>query len=300
MTGWTQLVERHRGSLLGAMMFAILLASVAVAAWLVQLRGGAVDDAVKVLGHIRLRKLTAFWGNDDQTLWYLQRDGEGHPVGWSTAQRSVVEGGYAGRRIRRSGAMLYRERWRIDVAARTGTYSAESFALVRRAGVRVPLLRPIGSTAIALGSGRVTVRRTGPQAAGGATAPAPRNYVPKGLSTLVYFLTAAGQNAAEFTVLLNERALGGNEVHFSRMRVIPQGRQAVRVRYDVPGGSQDEVVELDRQGRILRGGSPRSGMRYEQADFEAVRKAFPEADLFAKPDSPAEDSPEEPEEPEEP
>jgi len=265
-------------------MAAILVASVALAGWLVRRRGGAIRAGVEVLQQVRLKGLAAYWGREPVADWYLRRDGTGKPVGWWTRQRTAVEGGYRGRTIGRSGAGLFRETWTLDTAARTGTYQAEMSTLVQRPGMRVPLLRPLTSTTITYRDGEVEVRRESLGKVARATGKAPRHYVPEGLSTLVYRLTAASGSPAAFAMIFNEEAIAGGQVRFAQLRVVARGPRGVEVRYESLTGSGGEALEFDEAGRIARGAQSGGRTAYQRADFEAVRKQFPEVELFSNSD----------------
>jgi len=262
-------------------MVVILLASVAVAAWLARRRSAAIREGVEVLEEIRLRKLPAFWGRDAVADWYVHRDSDGGPVGWSTVQRTPTGDGYSGRRIRRRGATLDRETWSIDAAARTCSYSADSSVLTPRPGRRTPLLRRASSTSIELRSGRVQVRREDAGGVAAATAEAPENYIPKGLSMLAYYRAAAGQRRANFVTVLNDQAVAAGQVRFSPVHVTPRGPSAVRVGPAGPGRQGEQVLQFDQDGRVLRSQSPDTGTYFERVNFQDVRRIFPEVDLFA-------------------
>jgi len=266
-------------------MVVVLLASVAVAAWLVELRGGPVRDGRQVLDLVRRRGLEAFWGREPETLWYLARDGGGKPAGWWTVRRRPTPSGYRGEHVRRMGEALYQEAWSVDANAQTSEYVAEASQLVQRTGQRMPVLRQESTTRITYRRGRVEVlRRTLHRGRQSAADDAPANYVPEGISSLVYYLTAAGQREAAFALIFNEAAVVGKRVHFSETRVVPEGRRRVHVTYTAAGGVVgEEVVEFDAPGRVVRGRRPGSGRSWKRVSFEAVRKVFPEASQFAEP-----------------
>jgi hypothetical protein len=281
MPPWEQTVARHRTTVLGGIMVVILLASVALAAWLARQRRLAIGEAVEVLQEIRLRKLPAFWGRDAVTDWYLHRDPDGGPVGWSTVQRTPTGDGYSGRHIRRRGATLDRETWSIDAAARTGSYFADSSILIPAPGRRTPLLRRVSSTSIELRGGRVQVRREAPGGVAAATAEAPENYVPEGLLRLACYRAAAGQRRADFITVLNDHAVAAGEVRFSPVHVSPRGPSAVRVRFAGPDPQSEQILQFDQDGRVLRGQSVHTGTYFEAVELQEVRRIFPEVELFA-------------------
>jgi hypothetical protein len=281
MAAREETVGPHRGRLLAGIMIAILLVSVAAAAWLARLRRAGTDAAIEVLGEIRLRKLPAFWGPQPVADWYLRRSPDGKAVGWSTEQRAPTDDGYSGRRIGRVGATLYRETWAVDAAARTGRYSSDTSALIRSPGRPVPVPRRVRSTSINLRDGRVEVRREQPGSVDVATAPAPENYIPEGLSRLAFHRTAARGRKASFVTILNAQAVVDGQVRFSPIHVVPQGRSGVRVRYQWRDREAEDLLQFDEEGRLLRRRSPAMGTSLERSDFETVRRAFPEAKLFA-------------------
>jgi hypothetical protein len=292
MTASEETVGRHGSRLLAGIMVAILLASAAVAFLLARRRRAAAiamleqmrlrrAAAVEVLGEIRLRKLPAFWGPQPVADWYLRRGPDGKAVGWSTEQREPTDDGYRGRRIARVGATLYRETWAIDAAARTGRYSADTSALIRSPGRPVPVPRRVRSTSIDLGDGRVEVRQEQPGSAEAASAPAPENYIPEGLLKLAFHRTAARGRKVSFVTIVNLQAVVGGQVRFLPIHVVPQGRSGVRVRYGQRDREAEDLLEFDEDGRLLREQNLEMGTSLERSDFETVRRAFPEADLFA-------------------
>jgi len=281
MAAREETVGPHRGRLLAGIMIAILLASVAAAAWLARLRRAGADAAIEVLREIRLRKLPAFWGPQPVADWYLRRSADGKALGWSTEQRAPTDDGYSGRRIGRIGATLYRETWAIDAAARTGHYSSDTSALIRSPGRPVPVPRRVSSTSIDLRDGRVEVRREQLGSLEAATGPAPENYIPEGLSRLTFYRTAARGRKASFVRILNDQAVLDGQVRFSPIHVVPEGRSGVRVRYPWRDREGKGLLQFDEDGRLLREQDLEMGTSLERSDFETVRRAFPEAKLFA-------------------
>jgi len=272
---------------LAAIMGAVLLASVGVATWLSRSRGAPVRTARDVLSHIRDRGLQAFWGDGPETLWYLTRDANGTPIGWWRYRRTPTEGGFEGGVARRLGAGYYEERWSLDRKARRGEYIAEQYGLSRPLRTGVPRLRKGVSTIIALSDGKVAVDRrrpTGRQAKGiGQT---PDNYVPEGLLSLVFYLTAAGGETGSYALIFNETSLGPGGVYFSEAQVVPDGPQRVEVTFGTPaaGAQWTEVREYDDRGRLVLGRRPREGITWRRVSYEAVLEAFPEAQKIAEED----------------
>lgn len=276
-------VGRRRAALLGAIMVVILLASVALAVLLVHRRTVGIRQGAQVLEDIRSRKLPDFWGRDTIADWYIRRGPHGEPVGWFMLQRAPADGGYRGRRVSRLGGAINSETWNVDAAARTCSYSADFSALIRMPGRRVPVLRRLSSTSIKLDDGHVNVRREGPREAADATAEAPENYVPipEGLSHLAYYRVAVGRRKADFTIVLSDEPVVGGQVRFTPVSVIPREPSSVCVRYARLQRASQDILQFDGDGRLLRGRSLETGTSFERVDFEAVRRIFPEVELFA-------------------
>ena len=286
----------RRPVVLAAAMVAVLAASVAVAAWLSQMRGAPRRAGDAVLEHLRTRGLAAFWGRQTETLWYLLRDARGRAVGWWRLRRSPIEGGYQGHVVRRSAGSFDEEQWSLGERATEGQYQADEYALVQRPGLAVPLRQHQVTTRISLARGQVVVARTPARRRGiRASDTAPEHYVPEGVTTLVLSLAAAGGKPAVFALVFNEFGLSASGVQFAEATVEPQGPRRARITYSLvledlgKKVGWAEVLEFDAGGNVLRGTRPDSGITWEQASFEDVRGQFPEAARYAEP--PDADSP---------
>jgi hypothetical protein len=271
-------------------MGALLLLCVGLAGWLVAARGGARQEGADVLAAIREKKLPAFWGNEGINLWYLWTDPNGQPAGWMTRTRSLAGRGYRGKRIEQVGSLFLREVWQVDHAGKTSQYLARALGVVRRPASRIPLLQPISTTSILLRDGVVEVRHTGPQVGQAAQAAAPADYIPKGLNELAYLLACLGGRRATFTLVSNEAAIVHGRLHFTRVTAVPQGPAKILLSAESPAGQQQERIEFDAKGEVLRGDRLASGFSFERSTFDVVKKAFPEVELFLRRE--AEEAPE--------
>ena len=272
-------------------MVAILAVSVGIAGWIVSGGASRVSDAVEVLQQIRLRKLPAFWGERDSEAWYLERDAAGRPIGWSLHRRQAVRGGYRGFRILRTGQALSRESWEIDLAAQTGRYEAGVSAVSRRPGRSDLVLDQLSSTTIRLEGGKVQVVHDDLQKGRGkASGEAPENYVPEGLSSLVFYLVAAGGRPCDFAMIFNENAFNQGGVRFSTVRVTPDGPRSVRVALG-SGGEADEVHYFDREGQPMQRKEVSRRSVRDRVDFETVERLFPDARRYAPPPPEGTDDP---------
>jgi hypothetical protein len=280
MSSWEETVRRHRPSLLAGVMGLVLLASVGAAAWLAELRAGAVRRGQDIIQHIRGRKLSAFWGTEDQTLWYLIRGEGSRPVGWRMARRMPTADGYIGTSVERDGVGFYQSAWKLDNQGRAGQYVGRISALTERQGLPLPAVQQLLSTSITLRGAEVDVRQQG-RRRGEATARTPANYVPEGLTELACFLAAAGGREVSFAMILDEQAVAARRVQFARAEATPEDARRVRVVFRSMVGESQETIHFDQAGRVVRMDRPDSGTRIELSSYQAVVEAFPEAERLA-------------------
>jgi hypothetical protein len=290
MPKWSETIERHRPSLLAVIMGALLLLSVALAGLLIALRGGAKQEGTDVLLVLRQKKLPAFWSNDGVNQWFLWTGPDGRPAGWSTRTRGLAPKGYQGKKLEWKGSVVIQEAWQVDRAGTTGRYLGRAWAVIRRPGVRIPLLQPVSTTSILLRDGQVQVRHSGLRGGQSGQAVAPANYIPEGLTELAYYLASLGDQRVTFAWLNDESAVAGGRLNFSRVTATPEGKNKVLLSLQLPEGAREERMEFDAKGEVLRGSIPSSGFSYERSTFDLVKKAFPDVELFLKRE--AEEAPE--------
>jgi len=254
-----------RPGLLSLVMLGLLLASVAGAWWLVQVRGAPQRRGEKILEEIRAQRLTSFWGDQAQTLWYLGRGPNGTPVAWHATFRSPIQNGYVGiGRASRPG-LVARSNWVISADALRGECHA-SYGLP-----------PLGSpeareVLIAIGDGRVTVQDHTPDKKEGDTSAMPANYIPEDLLDLVIQAVARKGQIATFTTVADNLPLRGGQVWFTRLRMSPRGPDTVLVEALYPDGSVTLVYDL-KGGQIVSYKSLQSQITYERVDGKAINTA---------------------------
>jgi len=266
--------------MLAVIMLAVLVAAVGAGWWLSVSRRSDPQAGRDVLASIRGRRLRAIWGDEPVTIWYLERRSDGVPIGWSMVRRIRLEDGrYAGTRVRRIGSMKSVESWILDDAARTGQYAATESELIQLPGQPMPIERRGPKTEIRLREGQVTVQRSTGRQTRTVSGPAPENYIPEGLTSLVMFEAVVRGQKTTFSILENSRAIVRGKLAFSTVTAAPEGRRVLRARFD----NVDEIMAFDETGQLLRATYPGSGRRSEKCSAALVAKWFKEARLFARP-----------------
>ena len=229
-------LRSDRRGLAGLIMFGVLLLSVAAAWLLIRGRTAAAERGREILQGIRNRKLSAFWGTDPVELWYLSVTADNQPVGWHQMARSYKDGRYFGRTIRRSGKLIVQEEWTLNEDATAGEYAAREGPIV---------------TFIRLEGGNVRVSSNLDREAASDLAPA--NYIPEGLSPLVFYLAAEAGQAADCQELLKERPIMDGRVNFTPVAMEPAGERRLRVGISrkteilfafAPGGRVEQMEHL--------------------------------------------------------
>lgn len=251
-------LRRDRQTILSVIMLGVLFVSVGVA-WLVAYHGrGPTNRGSGIIQHIREKGLDAFWDRQTVEAWYLGRDEQGKPIAWQRATRRFTDGQYVGTRIIGAAeGVLSRESWRINNTATEGLYEGLSVG-------RVPV------TQIALADGKATVR-TGLRART-ATSQTPPNYVPEGLSWLVFSLAAKAKQDVSCRMIFDNAALvSGELVNFTAVNLIPAKGNRLRMR--VAGGQFDIVYRFDDLPMPEQITHP-TGIVYQRVSREELLKHF--------------------------
>lgn len=250
--------------MLGVAMLAILAAGVLAAGWLVRIRQVPTTRAEDILRRIRQETLSASWGSDASTLWYLTQDAEGQPVGYVVRTRRLIRDAYVGWTLVHLGALLHTEAWSLDPSAAEGTYVARI------------LTRPVPDTEIVLTDGRVTVTQRRPSGTDQATAPPPANYIPEGLLHRVIAEVAASRAQARFCTVWNNAAIDRGAVLFAPVTLTPAGDRIVRLQSRSLTAAVDDTYHLDAKGVVFRVDDNLSGTSTRLVEVRSLAKWFPE------------------------
>jgi len=257
--------DRHRSGLLSLVMLAVLLVSVGAAQWLVRCYGAAARRGADILAKVRTNKLDTYWKDDTSRQWYLIEDHNGKAMGYRTVAQRKTRDGYAGasRLVLRTESHV--EHWQLSPDAAKGRYQAISHM-------------PTGDldrTDILLQDGLVTVTKAALDAIGEASYPAPDNYAPEGLLSLLIAETIKSGQKAAFSLVDNEQAIVEGKVFFSRVTVTPQGPRQARVECARLGDTSELVYRLDDQGRIVAREYGEGAMAEKLVTLRQLTKAFP-------------------------
>jgi hypothetical protein len=258
------LSERHRQSLLGLVLLAILGLSVLAAWTMVQARQAPADRGKDMLRGIRTRTLSSYWGSQESSRWYLVRDSAGRSVGYMVRARKPVEKGHSGLTLMRMGNVQHGESWALDAAATQGSYTSTIGG------------RGVLDTQITLRDDQVTVSRPWEGGSGKATSPAPGNYIPEGLMPLI--VAEVSRTAAEtrFCFIYDPESITREGVHFTAITMTPQGDGKVRLRSKFLQDEMDEVYHLDAAGEVDRIDDNITGASTRSIDLRSLGKLFPE------------------------
>jgi hypothetical protein len=262
-------------------MFAILLASVGAAAWVVYGRQTLVERGAALVSRVRQETLDKHWAQD-QTRWRLIEDAGGNPIGWSVTRRWRTDADFSGVRHLRVENQFCEEEWTLSPDAATGTYTGS----VHELGVNVSV--PRERTSIDLQDGRVAVRHTALTRGGfvEAEAEAPDNYIPEGMTSLMVELAASEGRPAAFKTIFNNEAIVEGRVRFASVTVVPQDRKTVRFEVNALTFRGKEVFHFDEKGELVRIDNLTEHTRSLLVTPEKLLKAFPRDDqlreLYAK------------------
>jgi len=246
-------------------MLAVLLASIG-AAWLVGHRRAIPQQrGAEILRDIRRRSLSAFWPEGRVERWFLGLDARGRAVAWRRTTRTARDGGYEGTIYSGHGkGMISQETWQLSGDASAGEYTGLAIGQWT-----------IDQTLIGLKDGKVTVRRG--RGAKPVSANAPDNYIPEGLGGLVLFLASRQSEQIVCHMIFNETAVVQQEVHFTPVTLVPEGRGQVRmivqgmhrgVRYDYDADGLVKRIEDLEQNVVFSPASREDVIEH----FEGVRK----------------------------
>jgi len=278
MPGFNEKTWSERSGVLGVVMFAVLLVTVALAWWLTRVRLEPVHRGQEILERIRGKTLQAYWGAEPTTRWYLIIDPQGRPTGWWARLITPVAGGFSGTLIRYLDQTEFSiEQWELANDASSGEYRAagESPGLV--------------DTVIQLKAGRVKVVRQGKRGLLQASAPAPRNYIPEGMTSLALSEAARAGKAACFRIILNNLAIMGKEINFALVRVTPVQQGRARVEYEVRSlrgiHRSAQIYQLNAEGDIVSIRDEADRTTQKSVSPEEVFEHFPEAAKFLSPSS---------------
>ena len=274
------MTERRRRSVLVVIMLAVLLAGVAVAAVLVEVRIAPVRQGRQVLEQVRQRGLAGFWPEGERTSWFLHIDRAGRPIGWSVSRIAGGSEGYTGTELQRGPSHFWRENWLLDAAALNGRYQAAGYVLRRLGRSRQYARRLIASTAIELRGGRVVVQNEGHGPSGAAESDVPSNYIPEGMNGLVYYLAASAGKEAKFRLIRNSKAFLGNRVRFITANVKPAGPSGAVVRHVLSESTDEDTWRFGQDGQLVQRDSADGTMRL--VPLESLLKTFPEAARYAR------------------
>ena len=254
-------MPNRQRSLLAAVMFAILLACVGGAWWLVEVRTEQPERAGQdVLDEIRTQKLSHFWPGKSQRLYYAAHDVHGKTVGWAVISHLRTAEGFHGQRLDSAGT---EETWDLDDAATTGTYEGPTGTDGSLTQIQ---LKDSAATVQRVKAGLVVQR---------ASAPAPANYIPEGLTHVVVRLVAQSGKDGMFTALLNHEALSGRELTFAIVKMKPTGR-LVEVETVTQEGSLREKYVLDDGGKVTSIHAAKGS--YHLTTVEGLLRVFPKDD----------------------
>ena len=224
---------------LSAVMFSILLVSIAAAWLLVRAKAGNSARGAEIIHQIRSEGLAKYWPEAGVDLTYLYKDSSGQIQDGFIVTRGRVKGGYAGGK---TVPGEIREVWRISEGADMGEYTGPT----RK--------KSPSQTRIVLHDGLVRVGqlvevRQGRWAPKTVESPAPPNYIPEGLTDLAIRLTAAEAEKATFRTIYNPVAISGDQVRFIATTMTPLGPNSVRVSGP---GDPDTIYHLDTRGTVVR------------------------------------------------
>jgi len=245
-----------RTLLLKVILLGVLLGSVGLGWVLVRRARTLGERGAEVLYQIRRRKLDYFWGSESVNLLFLRFAPDGRPVGWRQTTREQTDEGYLGTQTVFERGKITREIWGLDTSASDGEYECTS------GGVML-------TTTIRLSDGKVSVAQ-GPRRP--VTAKAPTNYVPEGLSSLVFLLAAKGGQKATCRMIFNERAIDPAGVNFTTVHLVPRGPDVLEVSY--PGGAS-QVHRFDGRGLLQEMEMPEVKVTERRVSREEVRRHFP-------------------------
>jgi len=211
MFGTTRQTNRSHHAILAVVLFAVLLASTALAWWLARIRRPSTEQGAEILAGIRSRKLSAFWtGTSEQ--WFLARKGN-IAVSWRLAWREPSEDGhYSGLDVFPvpGSPQAYWEHWTLNADATEGHYTAGT---VTRG--------PIGfvvqaDTQIDLRKGRITAVQQIEGKQYRSSTSAPPEYLPEGTLLLAASRVAAQKGRGGFVMVSNQTPPEGD-----RTRLLP-------------------------------------------------------------------------------
>jgi hypothetical protein len=261
---------QRRQSLLSVVMLGVLLCSVGVG-WLV-IRGARVSQkrGEEILRRIREQTLRSLWDSQRVELWYLGTDGGGRKVGWRRVTRNLADGAYIGTLYHARENFRAQSRWTLNAEATEGSYIANESTPGKRLITRITFKE--GTVTLRSNILRTSVRTV-----------APANYIPEGLSELVYFLAADGNTDAVCQMVFDGDPVQGGRVNFRTITLRPEGEGGLR--WTASGGVGQTIYQFDNSGAIESIEHPDERVVYRRVPRSEVEVHFPEAGIFVEDDA---------------
>ena len=251
---------------MATVMIAILAASVALA-WLTTgpaappLPGGA-----EIISKLADDTLDEYWNDSHSDSWFIVLKPNLKPIGWQMLSKGrQAEGVFSGGMVSKSaGDLPDKSTWRISADLSEGLYVARGSDNKGR----------IVETRITLTDNEVSVVRSSGDQKLAATAARPDNYLPEGVFPLALRLVAERGQEATVKMIFDEIAVIHGAVNFINARLIPQGRNFVRVEYSGRGPLFSIVYQLDSAHEVSRYEYPAEGTIYLRCEKTLVTETF--------------------------